>query len=62
MRFLARALSPMASDGAGGGPMNTTPASGAGLGKGGVLAQEAVAGVQGVGPGRQAPRMASNFR
>ncbi len=43
---LALILSPIASIAAGGGPTNTMPASGAGVGEGGVLGEEPVAGVQ----------------
>ena len=59
MRRLASALSPIAAIAAGGGPMNTRPASSAGLREGGVLAQEAVARVHRVGAACGARRRAA---
>ena len=49
---LASILEPIASIAAGGGPIQVSPASSDRLREGGVLGEEAVAGVDGVGAGR----------
>ena len=56
MVALAASFEPMASMTSGGGPTKTSPAASAGPGEGGVLGQEPVAGVDGVGPAGQGRR------